>query len=641
MLQVLLRHRWLLALSGAAVVVESGLSLLYPYLSRYQINALEGKLDAPLINPRDPTTLFLVVVGLILSANLISTLLGGLGRLVDTLLRERLVIDADRVLYDKLEQMDAGFLENPKNRKLVYSFFDVSVLPISLLEFSRTAIRILISVVGIVPIIAVVDLRLCLIMAGTGVVQLALLRHRMRRENAYRLYKEKSMAGINEMIFLLRYHFHQVLGASGERRIMPRFWDRRRQAVQLELTQTRIAVRYDLVSHLLEHLTLFATTILIGLGVLRGKMGIGSFVMVTLYAAQLQASLTGINLSLGEWYRLQSIFVQLGFFLSMKPRVDVSAARAPEEPPWSPECGAPAGARSPTEPLLGDVTLQQVEFHYPGLHHDEKAYIEHLIQVLDLTNRRREVWPGDFDLVREWKALLAQHQDPFPPVLRGLSCCFPRGQITALVGRNGSGKSTMMKLLVRSYDPDAGSIAVAGEALHTLDPRYVRQLFSLVTQTPFVLDSFSIRDNLLLGCPGEPAEPEVWDVLDQLDLRTAVEHAPGRLAGIIGDEVSLSGGQSQLLVLARTILQRRPFILLDEGTNQLDAEHELRILQMLRQLRAQCTIVVITHRMTTARKADNILVLDGGQIVEQGTHEELVARDKGLYRHFWNIQVVD
>jgi len=94
-------------------------------------------------------------------------------------------------------------------------------------------------------------------------------------------------------------------------------------------------------------------------------------------------------------------------------------------------------------------------------------------------------------------------------------------------------------------------------------------------------------------------------------------------------------------VLARTILQRRPFILLDEGTNQLDAEHELRILQMLRQLRAQCTIVVITHRMTTARKADNILVLDGGQIVEQGTHEELVARDKGLYRHFWNIQVVD
>jgi len=576
-----------------------------------------------MVSLHTPTALFLLVIGLILAANLLGSLLSGLGRLLDTLLRERLVIDADQVLYDKMEQMDAGFLESPKNRKLIYSFFDVSVLPISLLEFLKSVIKILISVAGIIPIIALVDLRLCLLITAFSAVQLVILRFRMRRENAYRLYKEKSMAGINEMIFLLRYHFHQVLGAAGEERIMPRFWATRRRAVQLEMTQVKIGVRYDLINHVIENLSLFASAILIGLAVLDGRMSIGSFVMVTLYTSQLQASLTGINLNVGEWYRLRSIFIQLGFFLSMKPRVDVSTSRSPDRM------------------LSGDVTLEQVQFHYPGLHEEEKAYIGHLVQVLALANRRREVWPGDHSLVREWNELLEQHRDPFPPVLTGADCCFERGKISALVGRNGSGKSTMMKLLVRSYDPDSGLITVAGERLPDLDPRYVRRLFSLVTQTPFVLDSFSIRDNLLLGCLPDVSDDRIWQVLDQLDLRSAIERLPGGLDRIVGDEVNLSGGQSQLVVLARTMLQRRPFVLLDEGTNQLDAEHELRILDMLQQLKQEATVVIVTHRMTSARKADTILVLDRGRIVEQGGHEQLLERHKGLYRRFWEIQVVE
>jgi ATP-binding cassette subfamily B protein len=198
----------------------------------------------------------------------------------------------------------------------------------------------------------------------------------------------------------------------------------------------------------------------------------------------------------------------------------------------------------------------------------------------------------------------------------------------------------MMKLLVRGYDPDAGRITVAGEPLRGLDPRYERRLFSLVTQTPFVLDSFSIRDNLLLGCGPDVSEERVWAVLERLDLRRVIERSAHGLDSLVGDDVSLSGGESQLLVLARTVLQQRPFTLLDEGTIQLDAEHELRVLELLHEARQQSTVVIITHRMTTARKADRILVLDEGRIVEQGTHEQLVAQEQGLYRRFWEIQVL-
>ncbi|HEY3359974.1 MAG TPA: ABC transporter ATP-binding protein [Polyangia bacterium] len=619
-LQILRRNRWLLILSTIAAGAEAGLGLVYPYLSKHQVNVLEGRPALGLAGLRTPWAVFLLVLGLILAARLLAVVISGLGHLLETLVRERLVIDADRLLYEKLEQMDAGFLENPKNRKLVYSFFDVNVLPVALLEFFRSVVRIVISLTGILPIIALIDLRLCLLITAFSALQLVVLRFRMRRENAFRLFKGKAMAGINEMVFLLRYYFHQVLGASGEERIMPRFWEKRRQALALEMTQARIGVRYDLINHVIENLSLFASAVLIGASVLRGGMSIGAFVMVTLYTAQLQASLTGINVNIGEWYRLRSAFVQLGFFLAMKPRVDVSAAR------------------SPAGPLAGDVTLEGVDFHYPGLHEDEKAYIGHLVHVLELANRRREVWPTDFDLVREWQALLDEHRAPNPPVLARTSCRFERGKVTALVGRNGSGKSTMMKLLVRGYDPDAGRIGVGGEPLRGLDPRYVRRLFSLVTQTPFVLDSFSLRDNLLLGCRPDVTEAEVWAVLERLKLAPVV--AAHGLDRLVGDEVSLSGGQAQLVVLARTMLQRRPFILLDEGTNQLDAEHELGILELLHEVKRDSTVVIITHRMTTARKADAILVLDEGRIVEQGTHEQLLAQEQGLYRRFWEIQVL-
>jgi ABC-type multidrug transport system fused ATPase/permease subunit len=622
-LQILRRNRWLLIVSTAAVALESGLLLLYPYLAKQQVNVLEGRGGLSFAGLHTPLAIFLLAVGLILVANLVTTLLAGLGRPLETLLRERLVMDADRLLYDKLEQMDAGFLENPKNRKLVYAFFDVNVLPVSVLEFLRSVVRIVIAVAGILPIMAFVDLKLCLLIAAFGAVQLVILRFRMRRENAFRLYKARAMAGINELTFLLRYYFHQVLGASGEERVMPRFWEKRRQVVDLELTQAKLGARYEILDHLVANLSLFASAIVIGLRVLQGGMSIGAFVMVTLYTAQLQASLSGINLNVGEWYRLRTIFVQLGFFLSLKPRVDMSAAR------------------SPAQPLAGDVALEDVQFHYPGLLEAEKAYVGHLVEVLSLANRQRDAWPSDYELVREWQTLLDDHREPFPPVLRGVSCRFERGKITALVGRNGSGKSTMMKLLVRGYDPDAGRIVVADEPLRGLDPRYVRRLFSLVTQTPFVLDAFSLRDNLLLGCGPDVAEERVWSVLERLDLKRVLERAPRGLDSLLGDEVSLSGGESQLMVLARTLLQRRPFILLDEGTNQLDAEHELRVLEALQEARADSTVVVITHRMTTARKADRILVLDQGRIVEQGTHEELVARDAGLYRRFWEIQVED
>jgi ABC-type multidrug transport system fused ATPase/permease subunit len=620
---ILRRNKRLLAITGVVALLEAGLQLVYPWLSRFQLEALEGQRSSLTTLLNTPAAVFLGVVVLILLAHVVTTLLGAAGRLAETYVRERMGIDTDRVLYEKMEQLDAGFLENPKNRRLIYIFFDIGILPHTFVEFCSAVVKTVISVVGILPIIALTDLRVCGVIAGFGLLQVGLLRIRMRKENAYRLYKERAMAGINELIFLLRHRFHQLLGASGEARIMPKFWDKRREALALEVKQTKISMTYELLNHLIENLSLFGAALFVGWRVLAGEMTVGAFVMVTLYTAQLQSSLSAINSNVGEWYRLRSIFLQLGFFLTMRPRVALEQAEAPEAQ------------------LCGDLSLEQVQFRYPHLQQEEQAYIGYLVEQLDLDNAKREVWPGDYDLVREWRLLLDQNRQPFEPVLTGASCQIRRGEITAIVGRNGSGKTTLTKLLVRSYDPDAGAISLADRGLESLTPRYLRHLFSTVPQEPFLLESFSIRDNVLLGCAPGCDDERIWEVLERLGLRRAVEAFPGGLDSLIGDEVNFSGGQSQLLVIARTLLQRRPFVILDEGTNQLDAERELSILQLLQEIKREATVIMITHRMTTARKADKILVLDEGRIVEQGTHKELVGLEGGLYRHFWEIQVVN
>jgi ATP-binding cassette subfamily B protein len=174
----------------------------------------------------------------------------------------------------------------------------------------------------------------------------------------------------------------------------------------------------------------------------------------------------------------------------------------------------------------------------------------------------------------------------------------------------------------------------------TVHPHDLHHAVAHVAQHPFVLESFSIRENLTIGATRDIPDAEAWRTLEDLGVAAAVRALPRGLDSVIGDEVRLSGGQSQLLVIARALLQQRPFVLLDEGTNQLDAEHEAKVAHALRSLRAHAAVLLITHRMTTARKADRIYVLDQGRIVQQGRHADLVEAD-GLYRTFWNLQVVE
>jgi ATP-binding cassette subfamily B protein len=257
-----------------------------------------------------------------------------------------------------------------------------------------------------------------------------------------------------------------------------------------------------------------------------------------------------------------------------------------------PEITAPASPRALPSPPRGDVTFDSVSFSYP---------------------MRTEV-----------------------PAIHQVSFSVKAGEKVAIVGPSGAGKSTLFHLLLRFYDPSSGVISFDGVPIKSADPRELRSRIALVPQESVVFAA-SARDNIRFGRP----EADDADVERAAELAHATEFIralPNGFEASLGERgVTLSGGQRQRIAIARAILRDAPLLLLDEATSSLDAESETLVQTALEELMRHRTTLVIAHRLATVLSCDRILVLDGGRIVEQGTHASLVAAN-GLYARLARLQ---
>jgi ATP-binding cassette subfamily B protein len=210
------------------------------------------------------------------------------------------------------------------------------------------------------------------------------------------------------------------------------------------------------------------------------------------------------------------------------------------------------------------------------------------------------------------------------PVLHHISLHAKPGETVALVGHTGAGKSTLVHLLTRFYEFDAGEILIDGQPLRDFSKSALRSAVGMVTQESFLFNG-SIGDNLRLGKPAAQ-DAELWEVLDAANAREFVERLPEGLGTIVGERgVKLSVGEKQRVSIARALLKDPPILVLDEATASVDNRTERLIQGALDRLMEGRTSFVIAHRLSTVRHADQILVLDHGRIIERGTHEELLA----------------
>jgi ATP-binding cassette, subfamily B, bacterial len=221
-------------------------------------------------------------------------------------------------------------------------------------------------------------------------------------------------------------------------------------------------------------------------------------------------------------------------------------------------------------------------------------------------------------------------------VLRGLCLDVPAGETHAIVGATGSGKSTVVKLLLRLYEPTGGTISVDGMPIETLTFRSLRQATGFVAQDVFLFHG-TIRENLTYGRP-EATDTEVRRAAELAEAATFIESLPAGYDTLVGERgQKLSGGQRQRLTIARAILRDPAILLLDEATSAVDNETEAAIQRSMAKVSQGRTTIVIAHRLSTVRHAHRIHVMEAGQIIEAGTHEELVVHG-GLYAALWRVQ---
>jgi len=226
--------------------------------------------------------------------------------------------------------------------------------------------------------------------------------------------------------------------------------------------------------------------------------------------------------------------------------------------------------------------------------------------------------------------------EPENPVLRGISFSVKPGQTVAILGQTGSGKSSLIHLLARLYDYQAGSIKIDGIELKSIDKKWIRKHIGVVPQEPFLFAK-TIRDNITLA-RSDASDEEVFQAAKEAAIHDVILKFEKGYDTLVGERgVSVSGGQRQRIAIARALITQSPILIFDDSLSAVDTETELAIRDALRSRTRQATTFIISHRITTLMHADLILVLQDGQIVQSGTHAEL-STQPGLYKRIWELQ---
>ncbi|MGI9309053.1 MAG: ABC transporter transmembrane domain-containing protein [Gammaproteobacteria bacterium] len=493
-----------------------------------------------------------------------------------TWLGERVVADIRDAVYKHILNMDPTFFEATKTGEVLSRLTTDTTLVQSIAGVGLSiALRSTLSLVGALIMLAVTSIKLMgliLVLVPLVLVPIILIGRKVRKLSRTAQDKVADASGLAGEVL----NAMQTIQAFTLEKLQGERFSESVEAT-FDAAVRRIRVRALLTG--IATLSIFgAITLVLWIGthsVLAGDMTAGQLGQFLLYSLFVASSAAALSEMWGEIQRGAGAMERLIELLQAEPGIQ------------APENAIPLGTSD-----LGSISLRQVAFRYPSRP-----------ESLAISDFSLEVKPGE---------------------------------TVAFVGPSGAGKSTLFQLLLRFYDPEAGSILVNDVDISQANPGDVRQLIGLVPQETVIFGT-SAMENIRYGKP-EASDEEIVAAAKAAEAHHFLEQLPQGYDTYLGERgTRLSGGQKQRIAIARAILKDPPILLLDEATSSLDAQSERLVQEALENLMQNRTTIIIAHRLATVLKADRIVVIDGGRIVDIGSHEELAQRDP-LYARLAALQ---
>ena len=557
-----------LVIAGVLLIVSNGLGLAFPLVIRTLLNTVLVERNAALLNG---------LVGWLALIFLVQALVGtGEGFLV-TSIGERISFDLRTGLFRDLQKMPLSFFDQRRTGELMSRVTnDVTLLQTSLTSNVLPLASEVVVLIGSVIITLTINWRftlLAMVVAPVAGLAATLLGRRIRR----------TTRGVQEGLGEAGVVLEEALSAprvvkafNREAYEVGRFDERMRGALTQAL---RRAAAQALLSPLSGLIAFSGVTLVIWFGgqeVVAGRLTAGDLIAFVFYMVLVTGPLIALS---GIYSQIQAALAaaeRIFELMDQPAEISLATSALPELPPAS-----------------GQVTFEQVSFTYPAA-----------------------TGAGGVPTAR-------------PAVLKDVSFTIRPGQVVALVGPSGAGKTTILSLLLRFYELDSGAITLDGHDIRDVQVQSLRQQMALVPQEP-VLFGDSIAENIRYGRL-DASEEDVLRAAAAANALGFIRDLPEGMKTIVGERgVKLSAGQRQRIAIARALLHDPRILLLDEATASLDNESEALVQDALHRLMRGRTTLVVAHRLTTVERADQILVLDRGEIWERGTHAELLEQG-GLY----------